>query len=273
VRLVYMDEAGISKASEEPFVVVAGVVVHADTKLNGVEAALEGILRRNIPERLRDGFVFSAKEVFNGGKTLQRMKDQDFIGPHEWPLQRRLAIAEEIVDLPRKFQLPIAIGFVERATVREDLDLPDVPESEITLAAHVSAFMSCAIMTEHWMRTATTNENCMLVVENNEDAKKMIGEVQRYHQDKRIEAILDDVTRRHFPLRKIKEDPAFQPKKQNHPLILADFCAYLFKKYLMKDERYNRPINQIKDHLVSFDEDYLNRKPGRWSRRARHSAG
>jgi hypothetical protein len=74
VRLVYMDEAGISKAAEEPFTVVAGVVVHADHQLNCVESALERILIRHIPERVRDGFVFHATELFNGGKTLRREK-------------------------------------------------------------------------------------------------------------------------------------------------------------------------------------------------------
>jgi hypothetical protein len=32
VRLVYMDEAGISKATQEPFVVVAGVIIDASSQ-------------------------------------------------------------------------------------------------------------------------------------------------------------------------------------------------------------------------------------------------
>jgi hypothetical protein len=43
VRLVYMDEAGISKATQEPFVVVAGAIIDADRVLNGVENQLERI--------------------------------------------------------------------------------------------------------------------------------------------------------------------------------------------------------------------------------------
>jgi len=28
--------------------------------------------------------------------------------------------------------------------------------------------MNCAMMAEHWMRKETTNENCLVVVENND---------------------------------------------------------------------------------------------------------
>ncbi len=68
MRLVYMDEAGISHQAQEPFLVVSGVILHGDRDLNGVENQLERIMHRNIPERLRDGFIFHATEVFNGGK-------------------------------------------------------------------------------------------------------------------------------------------------------------------------------------------------------------
>ena len=156
MRLVYVDEAGISNATQEPWLVVAGVVVHADHALNGVENNLERILQRHIPSRLRDGFVFHATEIFNGGKTLKREKD-NLVGPREWPIERRLAIAEEIMELPRKLKLPIAIGFTERAAFPRAFTLPkDFPESEQTLAAHVATYMNCAMMAEHWMRNETT---------------------------------------------------------------------------------------------------------------------
>ena len=77
-----------------------GVVVHADYALNGVENNLERILQRHIPSRLRDEFVFHATEIFNGGKTLKREKD-NLVGPREWPIERRLAIAEEIMELDK----------------------------------------------------------------------------------------------------------------------------------------------------------------------------
>jgi hypothetical protein len=69
------------------------------------------------------------------------------------------------------------------------MNLPkEFPESELTVAAHVATYMNCAMMAEHWMRKETTNENCLVVVENNDEAKQLISEVQRYHQDKKLES-------------------------------------------------------------------------------------
>jgi hypothetical protein len=112
----------------------------------------------------------------------------------------------------------------------------------------------------------------MLVIENNDRAKKIINDVQRYHQDKRIIGIIDEKAKEHFPFRKIKEDPLFQPKRPSSALIVADFCAYVLKKMLMRDKRYDRFFEPIKKQMVFFDEDiWSNRaaqKRGRLDRRA-----
>ena len=49
VRLVYVDEAGFGRPDEEPFLVVGGVIVNADTILNGIENQLERLIERHIP--------------------------------------------------------------------------------------------------------------------------------------------------------------------------------------------------------------------------------
>jgi hypothetical protein len=221
---------------------------------------------RHIPKRLQDGFVFHAMEVFNGGKMLKRLKP-DISGPEEWPVARRLAIATEIIDIPRKFKLPIAIGFVERASFPREFRLPDgIPESEITITAHVSAYMNCAMIAEQWMRKETSNKKCLLVVENNDEARTMIGDVQRYHQDKTIVELLDEKSRVYFPFRKIQEDRLFQPKKPSNPMILADFCAYVFKQFLVNKPLYKQFINQIRGNLISFEEDWIAQRQEKISR-------
>jgi hypothetical protein len=211
VRLVYIDEAGISKATEEPILVVAGTIVHGDHSLNGVENELERIMLRHIPERHRDGFVFHAKELFNGGgNVFKRVPPPDFIGPIEWSLERRLKIADEIMAIPKKFKLPIAIGWIDKAAFLKRLKLPAGihDESEITIAGHIAAFMNCAMWVEQYMRRETKGENCLFVVENNDQVKKFLTEVHRYHQDKKKFEVVVGNNRKHFPLRKITK-PAF----------------------------------------------------------------
>ena len=116
LRLVYLDEAGLSKPSEEPFLVVAGIIVDADKKLTAIERHLERIAVRNIRSEMLDGFVFHAKEIFNGGGKVFKREKSDFVGPVEWPLSRRLALADELARVPAKFDLPVAIGFINRET-------------------------------------------------------------------------------------------------------------------------------------------------------------
>ena len=66
-------------------------------------------MRRHIPAEHHDGFVFSAKHLFNGDNKVFKRDDPD------WPLERRLKIADEIASTATKFALPIALGWVERS--------------------------------------------------------------------------------------------------------------------------------------------------------------
>jgi hypothetical protein len=226
--------------------VVAGVVVNADKQLNAVENYLERLMHRHIPQEHHDGFVFSAKHIFNGNKTV--------FDRNKMPLQKRLEIAGDLAAIPKKFNLQFSIGYVDRSHMPESLPR-GLSVAEKTAASHAMAFMACAMSVEQWMRRNAPNEVCMLVAENNDQAKKFITDSQRYHQDKKIVSKLSEVERKFFPLRKIKEDPLFQPKRQNHPLVIADLVAYVWKKALMKDSKYDRFMRELIKSVITFEED------------------
>ena len=99
-----------------------------------------------------------------------------------------------------------------------------------------------------------------MIVEDNDQARTMLRETQIYHQNPKLTDVLTNEQRRFFPLRKIKEDPLFQKKRASSILQLADFCAYVFKKFLMKDYRYDprfiAPIwGQLVDPVVPMPND------------------
>jgi hypothetical protein len=269
MRLVYVDEAGLSAPTQEPFLVVSGVIVHADTQLIAIENHLRRIVARHIPAKHQDGFIFHATELFNGGGQLFKRQRADFVGPVEWSLERRLTIADELARIPARFNLAIAMGFLDRKRFAEEAKLPkEMGIGQQTVIAHSFAYATCSMMVEQWMRESTQNEICMLIVEDNEQARSFIREVLNWHQDGKLVALTDVSTSMHFPLRKIKEDPAFQPKKPSHPLVVADFCAYVFKKILMGDERYNRFFDPMRQKIISFDEQLLLQKQKRRARRS-----
>ena len=244
VRLVYMDEAGLSSPTQEPFVVVAGIIVHGDHQLNGVHERLDRIRERHIPVEHRNGFVFHATQLFNGGGKVFNRNNSDF------PLKKRLEIADELAAIPKELHLPIALGSVKRDGFEFP---PTLSYREKTVYAHAYAFYLCSISIEKWMRKHKKNENCLLIVEDNQSARDLIRKVQNANQDKSF--VIYDWEREFFPLKQIREDPLFQPKKPCNPLEIADFCAYVFKRFLMNhaDERYLRFFNPLRGQVVPWN--------------------
>lgn len=245
MRLVYLDEAGISNASQEPFAVEAGVIIHADKKLIAVEKHIDALVEKYIPPEHQDNFVFHAAELFNGGgKVFQRDK---------WPLEKRLVIADELARIPRMFRLPIAFGWTERANFPQTFDPASLSQADHALGAHLVAFVTCAMAVEHWMRVEAREEVCLLIVEDNQRARKLMRETQLYYQNPGDLSRFNADARRHFPFEKIKEEPFFQPKRKSSPLQLADFCAYVWKRFLMKrtDELYLRFLNPMREMITA----------------------
>lgn len=247
VRLVYVDEAGLSNPKHEPFVVVCGVVVDADKKLIAVERAIQKLIDRHIPEPSRPNFVFHAKELFNGGGKVFKRNDPD------WPLSKRLSIANDIARLPAKFDLPLAFGFIEKAAMSQTAMTMFGPSVEKTTAAHVMAFISCAMQVEHWMRANASQEVCLMVVEDNQTARQLITEQQHAQQDPLLNENLSPELGKHFPFRKIKEVPLFAGKQQSKVLQLADFCAYVFKRIRMGDRRYRDVWEPLRKQLAVLE--------------------
>jgi hypothetical protein len=237
VRLVYADEAGIGSQDKEPFLVVASIVVDADKQLQKIEDHLDVLIEKHIPERLRHNFVFHAMEIFNGGKNFKRY-NAEFIGPPEWPLNRRLEIAHDLAQIPSLFSLPICVGFIDRAGDDFELppDLQKLPDGRLVFH-HTAAFLTCSMFVEQWMRERFPDEIALMIVE-----------------DKAI--YFDQTESKYFPFIKIKEDPLFQPKRRSSVLQIADFCAYIFKRYLMnqKEGLYLQFLGLFQDNIVRFDE-------------------
>ena len=237
VRLVYVDEAGISDKRQEPFLVVAGVIIDADKQLVALERHLDKIVARHIPPEHHGDFVFHASHLFNGGGKVFTRDNP------EWPLQKRLAIADELAAIPAKFRIPLPMTWVERANFPSNAEYRSIrTDAEKTLAAHVAAFVACAIQVEQWMRRQTNGEVCMMVVEDNDNARRFIRQFQNYYQTQDVAKDLDAEARKFFPFRRIKHDPLFEPKKRSSILQLADFWAYVAKRFAMdtEDRRYRR---------------------------------
>lgn len=252
VRLVYVDEAGISSPEQEPYLVVAGVIVDGDRQLRGVSRHLDKIVNRHIPDEYKADFIFHATELFNGGGKVFKRAAKDDPKP-EWPLERRLAIADELASIPRKFNLRISLGWIERA--RFPHIPPPVPMTpgRVNVHAHVTAYMICALHADHWLRQQSKDEICMMVVEDNDQARKLIRETQNENQNRHLE-VTNEELRGLLPFKRIMEDPLFQPKRRSSVLQLADFCAYVCKRRFMRTRHYDRFFDVLAPWIVNSQE-------------------
>jgi hypothetical protein len=240
--LVYLDEAGISK--NERILSVGAVVVHGDKQLIGVQRHLDRLVERWIPKSLREGFVFHATEIFHGGKMLPR---------EAFPLQTRLQMAEALAAVPKKHGLKLGLGALDKRQHDERADIPgwhDASDAERAIFAHASAFSACVIGVDQWLRKHHPDEVCVLVAEDNDQARKTIREVIRFQQKKDSPFAQGGNYGHLFPLKRIMEDPLFSPKKPSSVLQLADFWAYVAKKRFGGDAHFNRYWDLMRPCLV-----------------------
>lgn len=256
MRLVYMDEAGISR--DEPITVVAGAIIHGDDQLNAVEKHLIGLVEKHIPEHQRHGFVFHATHLFNGVKGDTSLFGRD--NP-EWPLSRRLEVAADLAAIPMLYDIPVAMGVSHRKNLNRVLeDYVTTPEWKKTAALHMTAFISCSLNIERWMRQWAGDENCLLLVENNESHRNSLKRIQQDMQDKNKQRTITDEWEYYFPFQRIREDPLFQEKKPYSPLQIADFLAYVLKRRLMEDAHYFPYVESFWQQVI-IDRSFLEPPP------------
>jgi hypothetical protein len=252
VRLVYMDEAGISR--DEPITVVSGIIVHGDTQLNLAEQHLVDLVKKHIPEAQRPGFVFHATHIFNGVSGTDVVFGRD--NP-DWPLARRLQVADDLALSFREFDLRITLGVAHRKNMAELFPaFLSAPESEAAAMMHSAAFMICSMYIEQWMRSFGDNENCLLVVENHERHRQQLRSMQRDLQNPDNKINLGDEWDHYFPFTRIREDPLFQDKRPHSILQLADFAAYVMKRTFNGDTKVKRFTDLFWQQVI-FDRSLL----------------
>lgn len=225
MRFAYVDEAGISNRAQEPFAVVAGVIVHADLQWKMLEKYIRDMVDEHVPSEKRDGFVFHATELYSGGKTFDRQT---------WPKDRRWAILDELVSIPAKFDMPVVWGFVDRAEFATRFK--DASPTDLAIAEQTVAYSVCLAVIEDYMRRgAEVNEVATVIVENNHVARKLIRATHNFLRDPTNAQYLPAIhnSRHLFPVTRIVDTAFFAEKIDSSPLQIADACAFAIKRHLM----------------------------------------
>lgn len=251
MRFAFLDEGGI--AQQEPYVVVAGVLVHADDEVIPLESELEALVRKHIPETDQEGFVFHAADIWGGGKYF---KNRD-----EWPWEKRAAILDDLVLIPEKLQIPVIYSYLAKEAQRPEIEPEMIAKGnarpfDYEIAYHSIAFANCFLRVEQMMRKIWPDEIAQVVAEDNADARKTIkGVVQILRTPSRLQKLgLDraDV----LPLERIRGSVQFAEKTESRPLQLADACAFLIRRRHYKhNERSARFYDKLKEWMLYLPKD------------------
>lgn len=220
VRIVYLDESGTSRG--ERLAVVAGVVIDGDNQLIAVEEHIQRLIEKHIPEEYRKEFFFHATNIWSGTKYF---KDRDL-----WPLNRRLQILHDLVDIPQIFDIPIVFGYCPRD---ELITMPKgfiLNEKGRDVVVHSIAFVECAYVIEKIMRECWPDEAALLIAEDRPEVRNTVRHMHSWMRSR--EAPRLDGAEEYLPLSHIRDTVHWAGKLQSRHLQLADICAFVIRGHL-----------------------------------------
>lgn len=243
VRVLYLDESGIGNIRNDPIVVVAGVIIHADTQWGPLQCRLDELLTNMTPLGATKPRFFHAKDVFHGSGEYPR---------ETWTEIRRNSLLKAVGELVAEFNLPVPWMGVDRAEYARECP-EDEPEERVRTCYTIAA-VGCFMQAELFMRQQhLEGEVCSCVLEENKQLQKRIPEMFEFLRDPAEETKnLLEGWERVMPLTKMIDHPSPQPKNASSILQLADYCAFAIKRLLEKKGGGRRLTNPMKGQLLRY---------------------
>jgi Protein of unknown function (DUF3800) len=254
VRIAFLDEAGRSR--QEPIIVVGGILVHGDRTYRSLVKAFDEIAVQFLPKPDQSNFVFHAKDIFHGSGKYFGNRD-------EWPRERRWPILTALATLPRKFGIPVVFGHLGKnsylQSAAEQLEAHSTEKDREHLsdiAEHAVAFVQAEIAIERQMREFSRDEICMLIAEDTDRVKKALKWAHSIARDPEEVTNSGLVNVPYLPLVKIEDTPHFADKADSRPLQLADTCAFLIARRLLRNESSQQFFEAIAPQLSWYASDF-----------------
>ncbi|RED31805.1 uncharacterized protein DUF3800 [Rhodopseudomonas thermotolerans] len=238
MRLVYLDEAGISNEAQEPFLVVAGVIIDPDRTWRRLEDHFSMMSKKYFRHHDGPPIVFHAKDIWHGNGLFPR---------NEWPLTKRTKLLGELAEIPASFGLPIVVGYVNRTEFRKSLlkNTPNMPDKDIRSLTFARAFFATILRIERWMQE-NTQEVALLIAEDSTDIRRQVKELHKLYTDRSWL----DLPATAFQSKHIVDSIHFAKKDESLLLQIADHCAFIMKRKLMKKQDAQKLYAKIKSQVV-----------------------
>ena len=244
VRMLYLDQSGIGKIQHDPILVVAGIIVHADSQWVPVARKLDELLADATPAGAKKPRFFHAKDVFHGSGEFPR---------EQWDMKRRNDLLDAVGSLVEEFRLPVVWIGVDREEFAAAH--PDESPADHLRDCYTTAAIGCFMQAELYLRQEhLTGEVCSILMEENKELQKRIPEMMAFMRDPGEEAehLLPN-WKMVMPLSKLIDTPACQPKTGSSILQLADYCAFAIKRRLESKPGSRRLTHPIAAHIMRYE--------------------
>ncbi|MDR7038370.1 hypothetical protein J2X36_003134 [Methylobacterium sp. BE186] len=223
VQLVYLDEAGLSRKKDEPYLIVAGVIVNADNKWREIESYFVELTKKYFPEfesTYGVPFVFHAMDIWHGSGKFPRDK---------WTRAQRMKLLLELSKVPSKFNLPVVAGYVRKDDIIAGMRarIPLATDEYIAKWTYAEAFIEAARRIEYWMKNNAPDEVAMLIAEDTDRVKELVGAIHASYTDRTI-----PINPRSFQSNYIVDAVHFTKKNNSIILQIADHMAFILKRRL-----------------------------------------
>lgn len=238
VRFAYLDESGIGDPKTEPSVVIAGVIVHADSQWRALHEYFQELIERFSPVKDNAGLVFHAKDIWQGNKRFDR---------NIWDMKRRKELLRELCLTVSKFDLPVVYGFSHRETVDAVIDGKKVGPKLVTRVAYMASLAECALSVDNWMKMHTSNEVVSLVIENNNELKKYARAAYKEFKKHEFQKLIPGIEGDSYS--SIIDAPSFMDKDDAPPLQLADLCSFIIRRQTSGKEDMDEYIHILHPHI------------------------
>lgn len=207
VKQVLIDEAGINAG--DPVVVIAGVVIDPDLQFAQVERRIADAINSEIPEHMRDSFVFHAKDVF--GKYRRR---------EGWSWNDCNRITDAWLQIATDLKLPVILTWIAKS-------LNEKGTCDANDRTHMIAFAECLQGVDDYMRAYADDEVASIIAE---DCPQMRSRL-RHIAIKLAKGELIGQLNFDNEITNIKGGVLFAQKTDSPILQISDAFAFAFSRY------------------------------------------
>lgn len=206
--------------------VVASIIVDADSQWREAVSRLEMVRDKYVAVENRRNFHFHATEILKGKPPFKG---------EEWPIERRIEVIAEILDIIYDMKLPVSMGWSKKKIIQRKLSKSKKFEKATTdiiqanMVSHMTAFTNSIGTADAYIRQHHNGDVASVYAEDVENMRWFLESVPLLFE------VMAEHNEGFSPFTHIINGVHLCKKSQAPLLQLADAAAFTWRRFI-----YNR---------------------------------